>query len=136
MITILELLNILESKFDELSWSICPNLELGILSTNTFEISKKPQKLQTLFQKLSLKKLELTEKESSENQKIEERIKENTNFNADLGFNPKNPIEIATVLSEKIQKYLEKIGIKSKMQTTGAYLNLDLENVLWQEFLN
>ena len=163
MITILELLAILETEFSELSWTICPNLEMGILSANTFEISKKPAKIYTLLQKLEshnlqdlltnsiqndkkedqngtnltdLQKLENLESEKMKNGETENG--ENLDLQAkptNLEFSSKNPMEIAVFLSPQIQNYLTKLGIKTQINPTGAYINLDLDNILWQEFL-
>lgn len=145
MITILEFLTILETEFGELSWTICPNLEMGILSTNTFEISKKSEKLETLLQKLESQKVpNSNQNQQNENLEIKtektkiEEIKKDTNLQKrliNLQFNSKNPIEIAIFLSDAIKKYLENLGLKTQIRPTGAYINLDLENILWQEFL-
>ena len=165
MITILELLALLETEFSELSWTICPNLEIGILSANTFEISKKPAKLQTLLQKLESQNLRNLLTNSTQNDKKEipnktfqnlvdlqnlenlesEKMKTGKTENGEnpdlqeklinLDFHSKNPIEIATFLSPLIQNYLTSLGIKTQINPTGAYINLDLDNILWQEFL-
>lgn len=126
MTTILEFLAILETEFEELSWTICPNLEMGILSANTFEISKKPEKLQTLLQKLESQNLTNSTQNSTQNLETGSKLTE---------FNSKNPMEIATFLSTQIENYLETLGIKTQIKSTDAYINLDLDNILWQEFL-
>jgi len=140
MITILQLLNILETEFGELLWTVCPNLELGILSANTFELSKKPEKLELLCQKLNSKTQNLEHNFGNDKEKTEEKPENQENITVNpqpnlINPNSKNPIEIAAFLNPLIQEHLQNLKISTQIKTTGAYINLDLNNSLWQNFL-
>ena len=102
-----QLLEFLQTELGELNWTISPDLNLGIISTNTFEISKNQAKLATLIQKLGKNQT------SSDNQNFQ------------------NPVELANFLTGLLQNFLPDMNIKS----TGPYLNLGLKDEKWQNFL-
>ena len=103
-----QLLEFLQTELGELNWTISPDLNLGIISTNTFEISKNQAKLTTLIQKLEKNQTDL----------------DNQNF--------QNPAQLANFLTELLQNFLPNMEIKA----TGPYLNLDLKDSQWSTFLH
>lgn len=175
-----QLLNFLEMTFEELNWTISPNLSLGIISTSTFELSKNPQKLQNLLAKIannsqnfkenSSFKQNLNLESSHKNQKISDQNLENFNLetlkpkiqNSNLSKsienltenlnlridnqktennsqNPilqnLNPVELSAFLAPQMQLFCQNLQVKIQITATGPYMNLDLSDKKWQNFL-
>jgi hypothetical protein len=102
-----QLLEFLQTELGELNWTISPDLNLGIISTNAFEINKNQAKLATLIQKL--------EKNQTNS--------DNENF--------QNPADLANFLTKLLQDFLPDMNIKA----TGPYINLDLKDEKWKNLL-